>query len=160
LNKIILYTGPVKSGKSTALMSLTQQRKDICGILSPRIDEKKYLYNIQTGESRMLEADAGLSHTEIVSVGKYKFRQDVFNWGKEVLKSAFQSTASYIIIDEIGPLEFEGKGLSPAVDEIINTSSAQSKNLIIVVRESLTTEFFEYFQIDRSEVDYFSEHDF
>lgn len=160
MNKIILYTGQVKSGKTTALMSLTQHRKDICGILSPLINDKKYLYNIQTGERRLLEADAVQSKTEIVSVGNYNLRQDVFDWGKEVLKSACQSTASYIIIDEIGPLEFEGKGLSPTVDEIINISSTHSKNIIIVVRESLTGKFFEHFQVEKSEVGYFSEHDF
>lgn len=158
MNKIILYTGPVKSGKTSSLFSLVQNRNDMCGILTPLIDEKKYLYNIQTGEKRLLEADAG--NSEIVTVGKYKFRRDVFDWGKEILKSAFQTTASYLIIDEIGPLEFEGKGLSPAVDEILNASITHSKIFIIVVRESLKDKFFEHFQIDRSIVNYFSDHNF
>jgi len=154
--KLLLYKGPVKSGKSSRLLSFVQNRKDIGGILSPVFDGKKYLYDIQTGEKRLLEADSNDSEIEIVKVGKYRFREKIFKWGKEVLKKTYNQNISILIIDEVGPLEFAGEGLSPIADEIINNLPFNSYQTVVVVRESLVDKFLEHYRMNISDIDYFS----
>jgi nucleoside-triphosphatase THEP1 len=135
LKKILLYTGPVKSGKTTKLQLFIKDRKDVGGILSPVIGMKKYLCDISTGNKLLLEADLNDAKTDIVSVGKYKFKIEVFEWGKNILKKASTEKYNYIVIDEIGPLEFAGEGLSPAVDEILNDHLNYNYQLLVIVRD-------------------------
>ena len=156
MKKILLYTGPVKSGKSSRLLSFVQNKKDIGGILSIVIDKKKYLYNISSGEKRLLEAESGDSEMEIINVGSFTFKKKVFEWGNEVLKKAAQKKYSYLIIDEIGLLELAGEGLSPAANEIIKNFSNNVQQIIVVVRESLLNKFLDHFKIDNSKTEYFS----
>ena len=77
MKKILLYTGPVKSGKSSRLLSFVQNKKDIGGILSIVIDKKKYLYNISSGEKRLLEAEPADSEMEIINVGSFTFKKNI-----------------------------------------------------------------------------------
>jgi len=156
LKKLLIYTGPVKSGKSSRLLSFVQNRKDISGILTLLIDSKKYFYDISTGEKRLLEADSDDKETEIITIGRYRFKKKVFEWGKEVLQKASTENHTYLIIDEIGTLEFNGKGLSPVADEIIRNHISINAKIIVVFRENLTSQFFKHFRLNPTEVEFFS----
>jgi len=155
VKKILLYTGPVKSGKSSRLLSFVQNRKDIGGILSPVIDGKKYLYDISSGERRLLEANADDGEEDIIIIGKYRFKKKVFEWGRDVLKKASTENHTYFFIDEIGPLEFEGKGLSPVADEIILKNFSYSPKILLVIRDSLVGKLLEFYQIKIEEIEFF-----
>lgn len=61
----------------------------------------------------MLEADSKEKEVNIVTVDRYKFKKKVFEWGRNVLMKASTENYAYLIIDEIGRLEFEGKGYRP-----------------------------------------------
>ena len=156
MKKLLIYTGPVKSGKSSRLLSFVQSRKDVGGILSPLIDGKKYLYDISSGERKLLEADSQDKDFEIVTVGRYKFKKKVFEWGKEVLLKASRENITYLIIDEIGRLEFEGKGLSPVADEIIKKNMTSVLHVLVVVRKSLITEFIEHYNLILPDIEFFT----
>jgi nucleoside-triphosphatase THEP1 len=152
----MIYTGPVESGKSTKLLSFVQNGKDIGGILSPLIDGKKYLYDISSGKKKLLEADSTEKEVDIVTVGRYKFKKNVFEWAKEVLQKASVENYSYLIIDEIGPLEFEGRGLAPVANEIISKNISYFPKVLVVVRETLVAKFLEHFSLNLEDVDFFN----
>jgi nucleoside-triphosphatase THEP1 len=156
MKKLFLYTGPIQSGKSSRLLSFVLNKKDIGGILSPVFDKKKYLYDIQTGKKRLLEADSNEPETKIVKAGRYRFRKNIFKWGNDKLKKSYKNTISMLIIDEVGPLEFAGEGLSPIADEIIKNFQFNSYQTIVVVRESLINRFLEHYKINLTSIDYFS----
>lgn len=155
MKKILIYTGPVQSGKSSRLLSFCKNRKDVGGILSPLIDEKKYLYDISSGENKLLEADADDRKNNIIVIGKYKFSEKIFKWGRNVLKNASTQNLTYLIIDEIGHLELEGRGLSPTADEIIRKNNSILPQLILVVRDTLINQFLEHFQLKPEDVEFF-----
>ncbi len=157
MKKLYIYTGPVKSGKTSKLFEFTKSRNDVGGILSIVINSKKHLYNISTNESRVLEADESDKDDNIISTDKYRFKKNIFEWGRQVLKRASQKEYSYLIIDEIGPLEFKGSGLSPAVDEILNTPSLPSEAVIVVVRNLLVKKFCGHFKISKSEIEFITQ---
>jgi nucleoside-triphosphatase THEP1 len=155
LKKLLIYTGSVQSGKTSRLLSFIQDRKDVGGILSPLIDGKKYLYDIFSGESKLLESDSDDREEDIIVIGKYKFKKKIFRWAKEVLQKASEENYSYLIIDEIGPLEFEGNGLSPVTDEIILKYFTYSPKILLVVRESLVGKFLHHYRLKPEEIEFF-----
>lgn len=155
MKKILLYTGPVQSGKSSRLLSFVQNRNDVGGILSPLIDGKKYLYDISSGERKLLKTDSEDAEADVIVVGRYKFKKKVFEWAKAVLLKASTENLAYLIIDEIGQLELEGKGLSPVADEIISKYFTYSTKILIVVRESLVDKFLEYYKLKPEGIELF-----
>lgn len=104
----------------------------------------------------MLEADVYDREDDIISIGKYKFKKKVFEWAKGVLQKASFENYSYLIIDEIGPLEFEGKGLAPVANEIIGKYISYFPKVLVVVRETLVVKFFEYFRLNPEDVEFFN----
>ena len=155
MKKLLIYTGPVKSGKSARLLSFVQSRNDAGGILSPLIDGKKYLYDISSGEKKLLEAEADDGEDDIISIGKYKFKKKVFEWGRNILKKSSTENYTYLIIDEIGRLEFEGKGLSPIADELISKNHIYFSKILVVIRESLISKFLEHYKLTPEDIEFF-----
>jgi len=156
LKKLFIYTGPVRSGKSSRLLSFVQNKKDVCGILSPVIDGKKYLYDISSRERRLLEADSQDKEADIAAIGKYKFKKKVFDWGRDVLKKASTQNHTYLIIDEIGQLEFKGKGFSPTVDVILINNNSSIPQIIVVVRDRLVNQFLEHYKLNLENIEFFN----
>jgi nucleoside-triphosphatase THEP1 len=156
MKKLLIYTGPVHSGKSSRLLSFVQNRKDIGGILTPRIENKKYIYNISSGEKELLEADTNDKTNDLIVAGKYKFQKKVFEWGREVLLKASGGKYSYLIIDEIGPLELSGEGLAPIADDIIKKNNSIDSQLLVVVRESLINKFLEHYRLSIPDINFFT----
>lgn len=155
MKKLLIYTGPIKSGKSSRLLSFVQNRKDVGGILSLLIEGKKYLYDISSRERNLLEADSLDKEADVTTVGKYKFKKIVFEWGREILQKATGENYNYLIIDEIGFLEFEGEGLSPVADEILIKNKIYIPQIVVVVRESLITKFFEHYNLSLKDIEFF-----
>jgi nucleoside-triphosphatase THEP1 len=155
VKKILIYTGPVQSGKSSRLLSFIQGRNDVGGILSLLIGGKKYLFDISSGDKRILEADLQDKVDDVIVVGRYKFKKKIFDWGREVLKKASEENHTYLIIDEIGQLEFEGKGLSPVADEIIIKNISSVPNVLVVVRETLLNKFLEHYNLGIQDIEFF-----
>jgi nucleoside-triphosphatase THEP1 len=155
VKKILIYTGPVQSGKSSRLLAFVQGRKDIGGILSLLIEGKKYLYDIVTGEKKLLETDLFDKEIDAIVVGRCKFKKKVFEWGREVLEKASSKNHTYLIIDEIGPLEFEGKGLSPIADEILIKNISSISQVIVVVRDTLVSQFLEHNKLNPEDIEFF-----
>ena len=149
----MIYTGPVQSGKSSRLLYFVQSRNDAGGILSPLIDGKKYLYDISSGEKKLLEAEADDREDDTISIGKYKFKKKIFEWGKNVLKKASTENYTYLIIDEIGRLEFEGKGFSPIADELISKNHIYFSKILVVIRESLISKFLVHYKLTSEDIE-------
>jgi nucleoside-triphosphatase len=152
-----ILTGPVQTGKTTRLMQWIKKHRDCAGILSPIINNKRHIYSILSDKSRCLEIDNVHSREylgnedfkNIIIIGKYNFSTEVFGWAKEHLQEAAKARKKWLIIDEIGPLELNGQGLEPAIDEIIkNYEISENHRLLIVVRENLVSDVIRHYQIE------------
>jgi nucleoside-triphosphatase len=131
---VIIFSGPVHSGKTTALQQWSSNRKDVGGILMPDIDGTRKFLNIQAKDI----FDAGCKFPEkcneaLVSIGPYHFYESAFEQANNILKSTSKEL-KFIIIDEIGKLELQQKGLYEGTRYLLNNSS---QNIILVVRDSL-----------------------
>ena len=136
---IYILTGPVQSGKTTALINWSANRKDVYGILTPLAGEKRIFLDAQNREQFPMEAEAG--EAEVLSVGRFRFSKNNFEKAIQTVLDAARSEG-WLVIDEIGPLELRGEGFHDVLKEVL----VQRKNkLLLVVREGLVEKVKEHF---------------
>ncbi|HGY56865.1 MAG TPA: hypothetical protein ENK44_14250 [Caldithrix abyssi] len=152
--KIYILSGAVHSGKTTRLLNWANQRKDVYGVLAPIIEERRFLLNIHTKESRLLEAPPKALEEKLVHIGKYSFFKATFRWGRQVLEQTPAQKAAWLVIDEIGPLELAGLGLEPAVHAVLK-NMPDSVNVMLVVREKLLNTVLEYYGLKMDSINMF-----
>jgi nucleoside-triphosphatase len=147
MKKIEILTGPVHSGKTTKLLQWAAVQKNIDGIFQPVIDDKRFIYHIGSRTLKILEAVGTQPKEELIIIGKYKFRKGVFNWAQNILLDCLDKKIDRLIIDEIGPLELEGKGLEPAVSKTFEQIDNMNGNVLCVVRDSILEKFIEHYKL-------------
>ncbi|MBI1936618.1 MAG: hypothetical protein HYS25_00690 [Ignavibacteriales bacterium] len=148
MKKICILNGPRQSGKTTRLMQWAADKKNIDGIFQPVIEGKRFIYHISSKSLKLLEAHKQTSSDKIVSVGKFQFNKDVFEWAKNILDEALRNNFDWLIVDEVGPLELDGKGLEPVITKIINERESFPGKILFVVREDLLKNFLEHYNIE------------
>lgn len=142
---IYLLTGPVQTGKTTRLMQWLVNQPNAAGILAPVLDGKRYVQNIRSGETKLLEA-TGRTGEENVPVGRFVFSEVVFAWARNELLTAINIQLDWLVIDEIGKLELTGKGLEPAVSQALQTVPAAT-NIILVIRDTLLSQAIHHYRL-------------
>jgi nucleoside-triphosphatase THEP1 len=153
---LLIYTGPIQSGKSSRLFEFYKNKKNVAGILSIVIDNKKHLYSLRTKGQKLLEVNVKENNKNTISIGKYVFYKNIFKWAREILKNDLKTNPDLIIIDEIGLLELAGTGLAPVAFEIINNSLKSRQKVAVVVRDTLVKRFLKKFALKETEVEIFS----
>jgi nucleoside-triphosphatase len=140
-SEVFILTGEIHSGKTTALEKWSKG-KSVSGILTPIVEERRVVYDLKTASYFPLEANA--DDENIISVGRYHFSQEAFHKMNVLLKQQSNRSVEWVVIDEVGLLELDGKGLYDSVVYLLE--NAQPK-LIFVVRESLVQRVKEYFSL-------------
>ncbi len=117
---IYILTGAIRSGKTTALLSWSKNRKDVDGLLCPDdANGKRYFLKLKNKTIFKLEAEA---ETEaIVAIGSFKFLQSAFNEANDYLNlEASKTKTKYFIIDDLGKLEFTHEGIPVPTETLIS----------------------------------------
>ena len=140
--KLYILTGNIQTGKTTALLNWCKQRNDVSGIATPVINGKRYFLNIATTDTFKMEADE--TETNILNIGRFTFSQAAFDTANAILQQP--SKSQYVIVDEIGPLELQNKGL---YESIIFLLKENKSNLLLVVREKLVEAVIEFFKLQQ-----------
>jgi nucleoside-triphosphatase THEP1 len=133
VQKIEIITGEVRSGKTSRLRRWLAEHPHADGILSPVIKGKRYVQRIRSGEKRLLDATGNKDEAKLERVGRHVLLKKSFAWAQQELKAAAGET-DYLVVDEIGLLELEGKGLEPLLSTVLQIFNGV---LVVVVREGL-----------------------
>jgi nucleoside-triphosphatase len=139
--EIIILTGKIQSGKTNFCLDLAQNAKDmgfnLAGVLSPGVfhqDEKTGIdvVNLKSWERRRLAVLRGRGQIGI-ETRHWSFYPGIVDWGNQVLKNAVP--CDLLIIDELGPLEFEREeGWVAGVSAV---DSGEYQAALVVIRPSL-----------------------
>lgn len=153
MNNIYIFSGPIESNKTTRLMIWAAAQQNIDGIFQPVVDGKRFLYHVKSKNLKLLEIDKSYQQDEIITIGRFSFSKRVFEWAQETLLDSVKQNPDWLIIDEIGPLELDGKGLEPAVSKIMNYRDNFGGKILCVVRETMVKDFIEHYKLkDRFEI--------
>jgi molybdopterin-guanine dinucleotide biosynthesis protein A/nucleoside-triphosphatase THEP1 len=151
--KIYILSGPVRCGKSTSLMNFVANTPNCFGFITPDYFSKKVFFDIYSKTYQPFEVsdtDADDQQNTLVSIGKFCFRQAVFDFGNQ-LAGHIPDATEWFIVDEIGPLEISQKlGFHELVKKILllTRNHATNMNIVFVVRESLIEAFIGTYSID------------
>ncbi len=149
MKKIILFSGPIHSGKTTRLQKFIAD-KNCDGIIAPVKDGMRYIRRIKTGEIKPFETNS----EDSIVIGKYKFSKETFEWAKEQIKESLQSKVDYLVIDEIGKLEMVDQGYEPMVSLVIDKFKKENSfELILVVRESLVEDVISKYGLSKYKIE-------
>jgi len=153
MKSIFIISGPVHSGKTTGLLSWLQNKFNLYGILSPVIDGKRYLLDINSNEKRILEVFGSEDQKDVIPIGKYTFAKSVFEWGCDVIANSIEENPEWIVVDEVGPLELQGDGLAKAVDKVFAHQNILIRtNLVLLVRDYLMTDFLDHYNLTEKDI--------
>lgn len=146
--KIYILSGKVNSGKTTAISEWSKKIFNCGGILQPKINGKRFLVDIRTGEKKLLSVSDQTAKRDVISVGKYSFSYSAFDWAQKVLRKEMVNEPPWLIIDEYGKLELKGLGLEPVIGMLIDSiSKSKRTDLIIVIREYLVDNFLKKYEL-------------
>lgn len=143
---LIVIVGDAGAGKTPwveHLIKLLQSKDEtIDGIISKKSkesDDKWYhdLIRITTNEKRKLTTMAEIDTD--VKIGKFYFYQNAIKWGNEQLIT--MKKTDWLIIDEVGLLEFDGNGFIPGLQSVVMDFAGC---LVITIRSSLFQHFNDF----------------
>jgi len=139
--QIIVITGDLESGKTSLCLDITRLAKEsgikVTGLVSPGVFEagsKKAIdvQDILTGERRRLAVLREQVKTNL-ETKRWSFFSEAVSWGNNVLRAALPT--ELLIIDELGPLEFDrAQGWVNAIDAI---DRGEFQITLLVIRPSL-----------------------
>jgi nucleoside-triphosphatase len=139
--RIILLSGASGSGKTTLCLKVIEKLKAksflVNGVVSPpefdgRTKTGIALLDLLSGEKRVL-AQLRTPESKGVQTHKWHFNEEVTRWGNEKLANSVP--CDVLVIDELGPLEFE-RGLG-FLNGFTAVESKMYQWAVVVIRPSL-----------------------
>jgi nucleoside-triphosphatase len=143
---VFILTGVIQTGKTTSLMEWCDGKENVQGILTPIVEGKRMFLDIASKEIFAMEAEK--DETDVLKVGRFIFSSRAFEKAKGIIANA--TSNSYLIIDEIGPLELRKEGLHDAVIAALQNQKVQA--IILVVREGLVEKVAGFFNINNTNI--------
>lgn len=156
--RIILFSAPVGTGKTTGVQRWAEG-KSVCGILNPIVNGYRLLLDLHTGQKYPFEAVRPIDNpVNLVAVGNYFFYKGAFEKAREILKECRKNPQRWVVLDEIGLLELEGKGLEPEAGKLIQhfKKTDGPETLIIIVRENLLEPCRKHYGLEKFPAEGFS----
>jgi nucleoside-triphosphatase THEP1 len=152
---IHIITGELNQGKTEKALSIYSfTRGD--GFISRKIFKKNTFYGyeivrLSTSESIPLAFKSGSTPfvwDEIFTAGSFSFSEKAFIFAESIIDEIIKGDANPVFIDEIGPLELEGKGFCNLLKQLLLTD----KDIYITVRKSCLKDVIEAFKLERYEI--------
>lgn len=143
--ELYLITGSQEAGKSRFLLELVAAiRREIPhlvlrGLISPAVREggKKVaieLLDVANGARRRLAA-RGQIEPSGPTTEHWGFNQEALDWGNRILKEAAAEFPDLVVIDELGPLEFQrGQGFTAGLGML---DEGRYRAALVTVRPAL-----------------------
>ena len=137
---VYILSAPIQSGKTTSLISWSAERKDVYGILTPVVADKRVFMNVQTREQFPMEATG---EEETLAVGRFLFSKNSFDKAMQIIRDAVHKDG-WLVIDEIGPMELRGEGFCEVLKEVL---AVREEKILLVVREGMAKPVKDHFSI-------------
>jgi nucleoside-triphosphatase len=150
--KIILLSGPVQSGKTSALMKLLKiPDSNIGGFITPDRHGSRILLNPENGQEMRFQAASEIPEADVVSVGRFRFFADSFEKAEKWTTDQVRKGLPLIIMDEIGKLELKEQGFHRLITTLLSEQQKDQKYLFII-RDYLMDEVIKKYKLEYASV--------
>jgi nucleoside-triphosphatase THEP1 len=141
--EFLILSGPIRSGKTSNLMSTFGNRQEVSGFLTPDLGEKRVIFDLKTSTYHNFETIENELNQPFVSIGKFHFLNSGFEICKQLISDYLNCPTPVFVIDEVGKLEMNGMGHEPNLSEFLASANRLDQNykIIIVVRDTLVLDF-------------------
>jgi nucleoside-triphosphatase THEP1 len=155
---IYLVTGVIDSGKTQKMRSLYRESGKGDGFISPKSFERSTFvgYDIMRLSSQKRKPLAYLLDfipphwDEAYRYGRFSFSRSALLFAEEIISDILLNRIDPVYIDEIGPLELEGKGFYEILQVLLQTE----RTIYISIRSSLIEEIVQTFGLEKYKVIY------
>ena len=137
---LTILTGTRGAGKTRWCFEVATQARaegfDVAGVICPPVFEGQEktgidILDLRTNQRRRLAERVQFKESSLLS--SWAFNESALGWGNEILRDI--SSCDLLILDEMGPLEFNhSQGLKEGFDAIAN---GNYRSAIVVVRPKL-----------------------
>jgi nucleoside-triphosphatase THEP1 len=153
---VYIITGVIDEGKTREIEAIYRQMKKGDGWVSRKV----FLYEefvgyeilrLSTNEKLPLaykEEYLPPGWDEIYKIGPFSFSKQAFEFAGKIIDEIIDKNINPVFIDEIGPLELQGKGFCPGLEKILKTQ----KDVYIVVRSHCIEDVVNRFEIKNYEI--------
>lgn len=139
---IAVLTGPVRSGKTSFLLRAVSRwrglGRPVTGYLSRSVESVRgaeyFLLDLQSGREFLFLTRTWMAGAE--HVGPYFFVPGTLDMARSIMSSA--GPDEVLVVDEAGPLELEGGGISEALEAALAVPGAK---VLVTVREGILEGF-------------------
>jgi nucleoside-triphosphatase THEP1 len=149
--RVFILSGEQGTGKTTLLAALIKEmRKEgivVGGIRAPvvYVQGKRVGYDIEDIPTDTITplcrvAEEPSSH----DAGRFRFLPDGLSAGRRALLRDPEHTPEVLIVDEVGPLELDGKGWADQLETVLHSFAGA---IILVVRSGMVAEVLDRWQI-------------
>lgn len=143
LNHIVVLEGETRSGKTTTLHHFFKGKPKVQGFLTPDVNGVRKLYTLNDGAYHEFETD-NTEDQKTIAVGRFHFHKGTFEIGSKALQDLPTNQPFWLVVDEWGLLELNGRGFEPNFSAMLEKIEGHSKAVVlIVVRKSLVPAFVE-----------------
>jgi len=152
---IYIITGGIDEGKTREIEAIYRQMSKGDGWVSRKVflHEEFVGYEIlrlSTNEKLPLAYKKEFvppGWDEIYTIGPFCFSKRAFEFAGKIIDEIIDKNINPVFIDEIGPLELQGKGFCPMLEKILKTQ----KDVYIVVRSHCVNDVIKKFSIKNYE---------
>lgn len=152
---IYIFSRPIHSGKTTELLRWCNEQENIYGVLMPDINGSRKIFDLHNKEIFDIECkDSANTNEHLTSVGKFHFYSVAFEKANLIISSALKQNPVWLVIDEAGKLELDGKGFYTAIKDAIGfySDNVIAGNLLLTVRDSLCADVIEFFGLKNCKI--------
>ncbi len=143
---IAVLTGPVRSGKTSFLIRAVSRWREldrpVTGYLSRSVESVRgteyVLLDLESGREFPFLTRAVITGAE--HVGPYSFIPETLDMARSIISSA--GPGEVLIVDEAGPLELAGGGVSAALEAVL---ADPDRKVLVSVREGILDGFMSRF---------------
>ena len=148
--RIYIFSRSIRSGKTTELLEWIRHERKVAGILMPDVNGSRKMAEIVSGD--VYEFEVASAGEGIISIGKYHFKEEIFKKGQEILLVKQRIPVDWIVVDEVGKLELEGRGFEPAVSQLIKDvkEGSRKEKLLLVIRDSILETAVEQLHLEQA----------
>lgn len=149
---ITVLKGGINRGKTTEMLSIYSRNKSGDGFVTRKVFEKDLFAGYEIVRLSSMESKPFIFKTgyepchwvEAFKYGPFTFSKEAIVFAESIMDEIIKSGADPVYIDEVGPVELQGKGFYKPLKMALEAG----RNLYVTVREACVDDVLELFKIN------------